>query len=307
MHDDRIAPVVGAVYADPEPSGWAFVLAVVMFSYQIWCDFSGYTDVALGAAKVLGVDLVENFHQPHLATSVRDYWRRWHVSLSQWFRDYLYIPLGGNRVGPARHTLNVIFVMSLCGLWHGAGWNFVLWGLLHGIFIVIEVRTQALRDAVAARLRIQPTVRAMVQRPLAFGLVGVTYSAFRSDGAAHWWSLLQRLPKGWDTFQPAGFAAFAEEASHGPLWLAVLLLALPATELLQYARRDARITAWWWRLPFGVRVWGDVALLFAVVELSKTGEGQCTRRARALCTHVSAPPSPKRQRNASPVGAKFSP
>ncbi len=116
-------------------SAW---FAIICYTLQLYFDFSGYSDMAIGLAKMLGFDFMENFNFPYISRSVREFWRRWHISLSNWFRNYLYIPLGGNRVGKARVYLNLFIVFFLTGLWHGASWNFVIWGLLHGFFMVIE-------------------------------------------------------------------------------------------------------------------------------------------------------------------------
>ena len=113
-------------------------LGVVCYTLQIYFDFSGYSDMAIGLAKLFGIDFLENFNYPYTAGSVTEFWRRWHISLSTWFRDYLYIPLGGNRCGPARNYLNLVTVFFLCGLWHGASWTFAAWGLFHGAFLVLE-------------------------------------------------------------------------------------------------------------------------------------------------------------------------
>src|SRR5436190_1918814 len=126
------------VYHDAPPGGAAVVLGTVAFGLQIYCDFSGYSDIARGTARVLGFDIMWNFDLPYAATSLREFWRCWHISLSTWLRDYLYISLGGNRGGPARVAVNVFVTMLLGGLWHGAAWNFVLWGAWHGAALVVE-------------------------------------------------------------------------------------------------------------------------------------------------------------------------
>ncbi|NUQ22351.1 MAG: MBOAT family protein [Saprospiraceae bacterium] len=113
-------------------------LGVVCYAFQIYFDFSGYSDMAIGMGRMLGFHFLENFRFPYFATSVQDFWRRWHISLSTWFRDYLYIPLGGNRRGEKRTFANLLLVFFLCGLWHGASWNFVIWGLFHGTFLILE-------------------------------------------------------------------------------------------------------------------------------------------------------------------------
>jgi alginate O-acetyltransferase complex protein AlgI len=113
-------------------------LGVFTFGLQIYLDFSGYSEMAVGLARILGIDLIQNFNAPYLSTSVQEFWRRWHISLSLWLRDYLYISLGGSRSGLMRQIVNLLFTMTVCGLWHGAGWNFALWGLLHGVFLTVN-------------------------------------------------------------------------------------------------------------------------------------------------------------------------
>lgn len=136
---DNLAVYVDTVFGSlHDYKGLSLLIAVFFFSWQIYCDFSGYTDMARGVARILGFNLIENFKAPYLATSVRDFWRRWHISLSSWFKDYLYIPLGGSRGGFWRTNFNNVAVFVVCGLWHGASWNFVLWGLFHGLFIALE-------------------------------------------------------------------------------------------------------------------------------------------------------------------------
>ncbi len=129
---DNLAPLVEMVYQNPADSGPIVVLGTVAFAFQIYCDFSGYSDIARGTARTLGFDILFNFNLPYLATSLREFWQRWHISLSTWLRDYLYISLGGNRKSPGRTYFNLLMTMLLGGLWHGAAWNFVLWGLWHG-------------------------------------------------------------------------------------------------------------------------------------------------------------------------------
>ncbi len=134
---DRAAVAVNTVYNSAEYySGLYFVLATVIFAMQIYCDFSGYSDIAKGCAKILGFDLMENFERPFLAGNIKDHWRRWHVSLSSWFMDYVYIPLGGNRQGALKKYRNLLITFMVSGLWHGAAWTYVIWGTIHGIGVV---------------------------------------------------------------------------------------------------------------------------------------------------------------------------
>ncbi len=133
---DGLAPTVNSVYASTGAATWLdVVLATLLFTFQIYCDFSGYTDIARGVGKVLGIDLLYNFNLPYFSRSPGEFWQRWHISLSSWLRDYLYIPLGGNRNGEGRTYRNLMITMALGGLWHGSAWNFVLWGIYHGAIL----------------------------------------------------------------------------------------------------------------------------------------------------------------------------
>lgn len=137
---DRLSPMVDQVYNHPDSyHGLNVFLATLFFAEQIYCDFSGYSDIAIGSARVMGFDLMKNFRNPYLSKSITEFWSRWHVSLSTWFRDYLYIPLGGNRVAVPRWMLNLLVTFLISGLWHGANWTFIIWGGLNGLFILSEI------------------------------------------------------------------------------------------------------------------------------------------------------------------------
>lgn len=134
---DRLSVIVNYAYNSPEQyDGISLLFATYCFAFQIYCDFSGYSDIAIGAAKVMGYDLMENFKTPYISKSIKEFWERWHISLSSWFRDYLYIPLGGNRVLKWRWYYNLFIVFIVSGFWHGANWTFIIWGALHGFYLV---------------------------------------------------------------------------------------------------------------------------------------------------------------------------
>lgn len=136
---DNIAPFVNEVYHEPlKYSSIQVLAAVFFFSFQIYADFYGYSTIALGCARLLGVTIMDNFKTPYLSRSISEFWSRWHISLSTWFRDYLYIPLGGNRVKLPRWSFNILLVFMVSGLWHGANWTFVIWGALHGVMLLLE-------------------------------------------------------------------------------------------------------------------------------------------------------------------------
>lgn len=186
---DRLAIVVNTVYASPAShDGPALILATVFFSFQIYCDFSGYSDIAIGAARVLGFRLMENFKTPYFATSVSDFWSRWHISLCSWLRDYVYIPLGGNRAGPGRRYFNLMLTFLLSGLWHGAKWTFVLWGGLNGLYLICAVWLRPIRQKWAAG-RMPDFMKASA----VFALISFSWIFFRADSISDAFMIVGRL------------------------------------------------------------------------------------------------------------------
>lgn len=181
---DRAAILVNTVYNDPaNPAygGFAVIIATVLFAFQIYCDFASYSDIARGAAEVMGFRLMRNFDTPYFSKSVAEFWRRWHISLSTWFRDYLYIPLGGNRKGKARKYLNLMIVFFISGLWHGASWHFVVWGVLNGAAQVIGAVTLPVRKKVSAFLGNRENFSGKLAKTLfTFAFINVTWVFFRA-------------------------------------------------------------------------------------------------------------------------------
>jgi len=160
---DNLALFVDPIYNAPaNATGTALFVATIAFAFQIYFDFSAYTDIARGCSRVMGLELVHNFRRPYLARSVADFWKRWHISLTSWFRDYVYLPMGGNRVAHGRWIVNVMTVFLLSGVWHGANWTFVVWGALHGGYYIVSRNTALLRAAIASKtcLSNYPTLHA---------------------------------------------------------------------------------------------------------------------------------------------------
>lgn len=183
---DRAAILVDTVFdvaGYSRYSGITVWVAAILFSLQIYCDFAGYTYIAIGAAGVMGFRLMNNFETPYLATSIKDFWDRWHVSLTSWFRDYLYFPLGGSRKGKFRKYVNIMIVFTLSGLWHGASWHYVVWGVLHGAMRVIGELTQKLRNKVLVLLKVRTEALSFkaLRMLLTFGLVTVAWVFFRAQ------------------------------------------------------------------------------------------------------------------------------
>ena len=197
---DGLAVCVNAVYNAPSSAtGFGVAIATVLFAFQIYCDFSGYTDIAIGAARVMGIRLMQNFNRPYIAETIRDFWARWHISLSSWFKDYLYFPMGGSRCSPARHLFNLFFVFLVSGLWHGAAWTFVLWGALHGIYQITGTLTRAPRLKLLQKCHIPenaPAVR-IARRIIVFLLVSFSWIFFRANSLFDLRVLLDTLFTDW--------------------------------------------------------------------------------------------------------------
>ncbi|MCE7072999.1 MULTISPECIES: MBOAT family protein [Dyadobacter] len=203
---DRLAIFVNQVFDYPtQYSGPSLVVAAVFFSFQIFCDFSGYSDIAIGSAQVMGFTLMKNFDRPYSSKSISEFWRRWHISLSTWFRDYLYIPLGGNRVGRNRALLNLFIVFLVSGLWHGANWNYIIWGALHGFYLVFALVTQKPRTYIQSLVGMDrvPWLHNGIQVLTTFVLVTFAWIFFRADyyNTDIMWNLVKSLGKGWPSVQ----------------------------------------------------------------------------------------------------------
>ncbi len=181
---DRLALLVNEVYNNTgEHSGAAFIAATVAFALQIYGDFSGYSDIAVGSAKIMGFNLMQNFNRPYLSKTTGEFWRRWHISLSSWFRDYVYIPLGGSRCSKARYILNNMTTFALSGLWHGAEWTFVIWGLINGVYTSISTCTKDLRKKVNERVFGDKCVvlHKILQVAVTFMLICFSWIFFRAN------------------------------------------------------------------------------------------------------------------------------
>ena len=190
---DLLSAYVSAVYnSADEAKSLAVIIATLMFAVQIYCDFSGYTDIATGCARIMGIKLMKNFDRPYSSTSIKEFWSRWHISLSGWFKDYLYIPLGGSRCSRFRSMLNVFIVFVVSGLWHGANWTFVIWGALHGLYRVVGTLTIDMRNAIVRRIGFAPDSRFVlaVRRVITFMLVCFAWIFFRANSISDAFTLI---------------------------------------------------------------------------------------------------------------------
>ena len=200
---DRAAILVNTVYNGWENySGIMLVIATLCFALQIYCDFASYSLIAQGAARVMGFELMKNFQQPYFSTSIAEFWRNWHISLSSWFKDYLYIPLGGNRKGKLRKKINLMIVFLVSGLWHGASWNFIIWGAIHGLYQVLGGLCQNLRRLLCALFNIDTNTSQYkcFQRIITFLLVCFAWIFFRSESLTQAVGVIQKIFSGFDAW-----------------------------------------------------------------------------------------------------------
>jgi alginate O-acetyltransferase complex protein AlgI len=269
---DRLAVYVDSVYNNPAGHrGLPVILATCFFAVQIYCDFSGYTNIALGAARVLGYDLTENFRRPYGASSIAEFWRRWHISLTSWFRDYVYIPLGGNRVPRWRWYANLMVVFLLSGLWHGANWTFLLWGGLHGLYYVLEAGTQGVRDVAFQRLHLdRRALRTTLGTLVTLGLVCFAWLFFRANSISDAFLLVDHMARlGASTDLLAPWAS----GPSGPgleMALSLGLIALLVALHLLSERPHPAIAAAWQKAQ--VRWAAYLLLALAIMNLGVGGE-----------------------------------
>lgn len=182
---DNLAFIVNSAYADPRSfTGVQLIFATVCFALQIYCDFSAYTDIARGSARLFGISLMENFNAPYFAASIRDFWRRWHISLSSWFKNYIYIPLGGSRVTRGRRIFNLLVVFVVSGIWHGAAWTFLLWGLIHGLYEAAGLILQPVRERLYSRVPRDSAVMRLLRIVFTFALVCLAWVMFRAESVS---------------------------------------------------------------------------------------------------------------------------
>lgn len=193
---DNVSNFVKLIYQSPRAyDGAELSLATLLFSIQIYCDFSGYTDIAIGVARMMGYDLAINFRQPYFSKSVAEFWHRWHISLSTWFRDYTYIPMGGSRVTRMRHWFNLMVTFLVSGLWHGANWTFVVWGGLHGLYMIAYVWLRPLAGRVGHALHTErfPRLVGAAKMIFTFALVTIAWAYFRASTIGDAWYITWHL------------------------------------------------------------------------------------------------------------------
>lgn len=260
---DNLAVFVNDVYSKPEAhNGPTLMLATYFFAFQIFCDFAGYTGIAIGTARIMGHNLMENFERPYFAKSIPEFWRRWHISLSTWFRDYLYIPIGGNRASLPRWCANLVIVFVVCGLWHGAAWTFVIWGLLHGVYMAVSVSTRKARTRLEERMGFDqgglPVKLAKIF--ITFNLVCLGWIFFRANTLADAWYIVTHL-----------FSGFGQglTAEVNPARLALYFLLVGFLLAVHTVQRKVVVRDYIVRQPMQLRWAGYAVLVLAILFLGQ--------------------------------------
>jgi alginate O-acetyltransferase complex protein AlgI len=258
---DNLAPIADAAFNNPAgldvASAWIGTLA---FAFQIYFDFSGYSEMAIGLALLFGVALPRNFLYPYLSRNPTEFWRRWHITLSQWLRDYLYIALGGNRKGNVRTYVNLTTTMVLGGLWHGANWTFVVWGALHGLYLIghrlvtVLVKRLGVHDGgLASRLL------SLAGMPVTFLLVLVTWVFFRATGFSDAWNVLSAMVGSYVTTGTRVDFRLYEQG----IVMAGALLAIAEPAIVRVCERHG--IGWWWRVPYVLRGTAYAGLALTII------------------------------------------
>jgi len=257
---DRVAIIVNTIYGDlPSYSGIYLIVATLGFAIQIYADFSAYSDIAIGSAKLMGIDLMENFKMPYFSKSMSEFWSRWHISLSSWFKDYLYIPLGGSRVGKKwRRYANVMIVFLVSGFWHGANWTFLIWGFLHGFYQIVE----RLLSDLFKKIKMSFELPNYIKRIITFALVLFAWVFFRADNISDAYYVITHsgFSNVYAVFSPSMYGLGLDRKDFMLLIFSVIFLTI--TDALRYKRKIHSIV----NAPYFVKgVLCIILLLFVIV------------------------------------------
>jgi D-alanyl-lipoteichoic acid acyltransferase DltB (MBOAT superfamily) len=259
---DRLGIYVNEVYSNPfDYQGLPIVVAMYFFAFQIFCDFSGYSDIAIGSARVLGYDVMKNFDMPFATRTVGEFWNRWHISLSSWFRDYVYIPLGGNRVSRTRWLANIMVVFVLSGLWHGANWTFLFWGFLHGCFVLIGTLTKEARKRLTDRLfpGKWQALHSRIQIVITYHLFALSMVFFGANTFTEAVALFHRMPQNFSFADPAVFRPL------GPIPFVASIASIVFMEVVHAVRRRGPVTERLVASPLPVRWAAYCAVGFGIL------------------------------------------
>ena len=280
---DRVAVIVNQVYNNPsEAAGLPLLIGTYLFAFQIYCDFSGYSDIAIGVAQVFGINLMQNFRRPYFAKSIRDFWQRWHISLSTWFRDYLYLSLGGNRTTRWRWYYNIMIVFLISGLWHGANWTFVIWGGLHGSYYLFSYWTRNIRPRLTQLFMLDkiPYVHKILRVLFIFHIVLFGWIFFRANTLSDALFIITHLFTGvggvfnriWELGITPGIFNYGFELPLSEMFIGMCAIIILGIHHLIQREQSAR--AWFktkpiwirWIIYYGLVIW---ILVFGYLEPSE--------------------------------------
>ncbi|MFD2990711.1 MBOAT family O-acyltransferase [Fictibacillus nanhaiensis] len=270
---DRLAPIVASVYDSPNPSGSEIVLATILFSIQLYADFSACSDIAIGSARMLGINLTENFKQPHFAVSISDFWSRWHITLSTWLRDYIFFPLCKRKKKRSEIYFAIVITFLVSGIWHGAAWTFVIWGLIHGFYRVFGDATKSYRESMASFIRLDrsPVLHRWLKIAITFLLVCFSRVFFRSDTVSQAFEHA-KLFLSISSWSPVGMIKAFEIFPLFDLLLFIFFFII--LQLFQYIERNNG-SAWEFLSKHSTftRLAFYIFLIFSVLVLGVTGDG----------------------------------
>lgn len=275
---DNISAIVDSIFNSPyDYSGMMLLFACILFAFQIYCDFNGYTQIAIGSARVLGFKLNQNFDSPYMGSSVKDFWRRWHISLTSWFRDYLYIPLGGSRKGKIRKQINTMVVFLCSGLWHGAAWHYIVWGGLNGLFSVLEDVLKPIKEKIENHLSVNrgKWMYKVFQRVITFVLIDFTWLFFRADDFGTALHILKRIV---GDFRLAWFINFdfvsAFGSSYVLMTVIIPLFIIIALDIIKYYGKDIKTAIFSQQIVFRWIIYAAIMLAILYWGLYGTGYEQ---------------------------------
>lgn len=261
---DRVSILVDNVFNNYRMyGGTELVIAAIAFSLQIYCDFGSYSMIAIGASRIMGFDLMENFKSPYFATSIKDFWSRWHISLSTWFRDYIYIPLGGNRKGKTRKYLNTLIVFLISGLWHGANWSFVVWGGIHGVYQITEDYIKPYREKIETKLNIKKDCFSyrLLNTIITFLFVDIAWVFFRSDSvkdALRYFYYIFVKPRTWVLFNNGIYNLGLDQTEMNILLFSVVILFI--VDFIRY-KKDMMIDTF----LFSQNIWFEWSVIILLI------------------------------------------
>ena len=254
---DNVSMFADAVFKNVDGySGFGLILGILAFSVQIYCDFSGYSDIAVGCAKIMDIDLMTNFDTPYFSASVTEFWRRWHISLSTWFKDYVYIPMGGNRVSTPRWVFNQMITFTISGIWHGADFTFAFWGILNGLYIIISRFVQPIKKKITGILHTGkiPRISHGISVIITFALISFTWIFFRANTFRDAFYVISNMFKS----TSYDFSVISEFRAWIAVFAPVLLL------IIEGMSKSQKIASWYIKSPAIIRI-SSYGLLLAII------------------------------------------